>query len=79
MTDSLLMPLVESRILLEKIDSLDYKYEYQIEKMLRVATMGRTSAASTSLQRYKPRPDLMISKLAPEESLFCLYLLCSLF
>ena len=69
-TDSLLMPLVESRILLEKLDSLDYKYEYQIEKMLRVATMGRASSTSSALQRFKPRPDQIISKFDAEESLY---------
>lgn len=79
MNDDLLMPLAESRILLEKIESLDYKYQYQVEKMLRVATMGRTSATSASLQRYKPRPDLIISKFAPGESFFFIiyyFLIC---
>ena len=69
------MPLAESRVFLEKLDSLDYKYEYQIEKMLRVATMGRTSSTSNALQRFKPRPDLIVSKFAPEESMFFIIIL----
>ncbi|KAK2964909.1 putative U3 small nucleolar ribonucleoprotein LCP5 [Blattamonas nauphoetae] len=61
--DSLVLPLVEQRVITEKIDTLDSKYEHQIDKMMKIAKSGRASSTSSSILRFRPQPSQMISKL----------------
>ncbi|KAL9928823.1 neuroguidin isoform 2-T2 [Glossina fuscipes fuscipes] len=51
--------LIEIRTVLEKIRPIDYKLRYQIDKLVKTATTGVTSATDPIL--YKPNPDNMLS------------------
>ncbi|TMW51802.1 hypothetical protein DOY81_003101, partial [Sarcophaga bullata] len=51
--------LIEIRTVLEKIRPIDYKLRYQIDKLVKTATTGVSSASDPIL--YKPNPENMLS------------------
>ena len=62
--------LIEIRTVLEKIRPIDYKLRYQIDKLVKTATTGVSSASDPIL--YKVRM-LMLSILSESQ---CLYVVC---
>ncbi|KAM7353168.1 neuroguidin isoform 1-T1 [Cochliomyia hominivorax] len=51
--------LIEIRTVLEKIRPIDYKLRYQIDKLVKTATTGVSSASDPIL--YKPNPENMLT------------------
>ncbi|XP_033117203.1 neuroguidin-like [Anneissia japonica] len=57
--------LVEIRTVLEKMRPIDYKLQYQVDKLIKTALTG--TVAQNDPTRFKPNPDNLISKLEDEE------------
>jgi hypothetical protein len=73
--ETVVSPLVFDRILLEKLIGLEGRYEHQIEKLLKVAELGRSSANASSFLGYKPHPDKVFAGLESRGIIFILKLL----
>lgn len=56
--------LIEIRTVLEKIRPIDYKLRYQIDKLVKTAITGTSSASDPN--SFKPNPSNLISKLGEE-------------
>lgn len=56
--------LVELRTVLEKIRPIDYKLRYQIDKLVKTAITGTTSASDPNT--FKPNPDNLIAQLGDD-------------
>lgn len=54
--------LIELRTVLEKIRPIDYKLRYQIDKLVKTAITGASSASDPST--FKPNPGNLIAQLA---------------
>jgi len=53
--------LIAARVAIEKIRTLDQKFQYQIDKFVRAATAGAGQAGS--YLQFRPHPEQMISTL----------------
>lgn len=58
--------LVEIRTVLEKMRPIDQKLRYQVDKLIKTATMGEI--APNDPRRFKPNPDNLVSKLQTADS-----------
>lgn len=56
--------LIEIRTVLEKIRPIDYKLRYQIDKLVKTAITGTTSASDPN--SFKPNPSNLISQLGDD-------------
>ena len=59
--------LVEIRTILEKIKPIDQRLKYQIDKLVKQALLGASSAGALNPLSFKPNPDNMSSKMDDEE------------
>ncbi|KAJ4461206.1 putative U3 small nucleolar ribonucleoprotein LCP5 [Paratrimastix pyriformis] len=62
--EDLFLSLAENRTYIEKIRTLDQKFKYQIDKLIKTATAGVTQG---SYQQYRPHPEEIISSLKEAE------------
>uniref|UniRef100_A0A8C4RF65 Neuroguidin, EIF4E binding protein n=1 Tax=Erpetoichthys calabaricus TaxID=27687 RepID=A0A8C4RF65_ERPCA len=60
-----IMRLVEIRTVLEKMRPIDQKLKYQVDKLVRTAVTGKL--ATDDPLHFKPRPELLQSKLSESE------------
>merc|ERR1711973_739119 len=65
--DPVVNRLVEIRTVIEKLRPIDQKIKYQIDKLIKAATLGKPTTDKDPL-RFKPNPANMTSKLEEQDS-----------